>query len=757
MVQAAIWAVGGAMLSRELGILAVALVLALVLALSLWQQRLGSWLCALPCALSAASLPPSPPLLPAPGPVWFSAEVLPGSRCDPIQKTCYLRLRQHRQKFSCAVIGMLDVVPGDRVQGYARLLPTMAQAAAGPAPSPRLQAQHDALQVRAGPLSPMGMAQNLRLQLQRSMLAAVSGEESILLCHLVLGQGPALPDALVRGHRHTGLSHLLAVSGAHLTMLAWMLGLAFAKLSQRSALNSKGFRTGTALLLLFYALITGMEPPVFRAVVAAWVFLFANGRGRPVSLAAVLAVPALLTALFLPEDLFGVSFNLSYAAVFGLGMAGVFRPGLDRRKFWVLALHASLWATLLTTPFSLYYFGRFTPWCILATPLLSPLVALMLGLGLGTSLLGLILPKVAALLGIVLQALTWFYSQIVLGIAQLPLAPVYAEQLANPWTLLAAALLGLALLLWLQRLRGALAFCLCISLPHFFTSTEENVPNMQVLSVGHGQACLLQMQDGTQVLVDCGNQGRGHRAATAVRNALAPRRRLDLCILSHQDADHISGIPSLLQWVQIQTAILPTEMRQHDISNLLASQGCELHFMAPGQELRLRPDLCLWRPALTGLSDNEQSIWLQAQLPGFRALFPGDALAQGIAAYLRSPWAGEAEVLLLPHHGRPLDCVDQLLTRVRPRLALVSAATGDGYSAQAQVARALGIQVLHTGLQGNLTLRATDPPGIDLQKPLCLGPPLLVKPEAHEDKNIQDDDQQTPPPDPLPSPAQRPR
>ena len=53
----------------------------------------------------------------------------------------------------------------------------------------------------------------------------VDGAVGPLVCTLVLGNGTRLPQDLQQSHRATGLSHLLAVSGAHAAMLAWLLGL----------------------------------------------------------------------------------------------------------------------------------------------------------------------------------------------------------------------------------------------------------------------------------------------------------------------------------------------------------------------------------------------------------------------------------------------------------------------------------------------------------------------------------------------------
>ena len=718
LLLCAAWALAAAMAHREGGLIWGCVVCAPAVILCL-AHRPGPWVWALP-ALFAASPTDDTVRWPEPGPVFIEGRVLAPVRVDPLRSSCVFRLERRKQVFDCVVVDApadFRVLPGDTVRGPARLPRQVERRRTGL--PPRVRTTHDALTIDPGPPGLARTTTAARLAAQRTLLALVPGEAGILLTHLTLGQGPQLPETLVQAHRSTGLSHLLAVSGAHLTMVGWLLGLGFVLVRRRSPLGSKWFRRGCATVLVFYGALTGMEPPVFRAVVASLVLLTGSSRGRRVSVTAVLAVPAILTALLSPSELFGASFNLSYAAVFGLALSGATRGSGWSRWLWGPIL-ASLWATLCTTPLTLTYFGRVAPWTILATPLLSPLVATLLGLSLVTAGAAETFPLLSQALAWPLTLLTESYIGAVRTTADLPLAPVFARSLPEPAILGAAAILGLLALVCLANRRGVAALCVCLSLPHFLPPLPS-APGLELLAVGHGQAALLTTTDGSRALIDCGSLADPRRAARTAAEANLPRRSLDWLVLTHPDSDHTAGVAPLLSRVVVHNAIIPIEMRSSPITRSLAAQGCDVQFLDPGAQLRPHPEILVVRPVLGGATSNEESAWVRADLGSFSVVVSGDAEEAGTAAWLTHEASAPVDVLVLPHHGRPHGGIRDLLARMRPRLALVSSAAADGQSAQASLARAAGYRVLHTGVNGTIRIRTGTPPTIEIQRPLVLG------------------------------------
>jgi competence protein ComEC len=545
------------------------------------------------------------------------------------------------------------------------------------------------------------------------------GEEGRLLCHLVLGTGPALPPDLVTAHRRTGLTHLLAVSGAHASMLAWMMGLLYRLCSGRRAWTSRTFRRTAGGLLLIYGAITGWEPPVFRALAAFGLMLIAAARGRRLSIHACLAFPALLTALLQPAELFGPSFCLSYAAVIGLSLAGAFRAMNPWQQWLALPLRASLWAVICTAPLTLLYFGQIAPWTLIATPLLGPVVAAMLGLAILSAILGLALPGPALILAAVLGPLTSLYDELVRAFAELPGAPVFAVSSPPIWLLVGFGIFGLVGLSLLRGRRGVALFCASLCIPHFISSPPDDEACLRMLAVGHGQACILQTPSGRQVLVDCGSLGNPRRAGRAVAAALR-RRRIDMLVLSHGDQDHSGGIASLLDRIPIERAILPASLIGSPVARRLQAGGTELQALAPGQ-IWAEENMLIIAPQTGVSSSNEASLWLRVQFDELRCLLPGDAGRPGIRAFREMQPDAQADIFVLPHHGRgDLPAVRALLETLGPALALVSNRSSEQSTALGDLARQMGIPVLHTGNRGDIELRLDEGLRIECEYPARL-------------------------------------
>jgi competence protein ComEC len=450
--------------------------------------------------------------------------------------------------------------------------------------------------------------------------------------------------------------------------------------------------------------------------------LVAQRSGRRLPAVAVLAAPGLLTALLMPSDTKTASFALSYAAVAGLLLAPLPARPCSVARVLAYAFVASFAATLATAPITLHLFGQLAPWTILATPLLSPLVALMLGLGLVVGLLSSLGADVA-MLALLLRAATSLYATAVEHLAELPGTPILAVCQPPAAVLVAAVLLcGLAVCAWPNRASAA-AVCTLLSLPHFVPWPQRATPGLHLLDVGHGQACLLTLPQRQRVLVDCGSLHQPVLAAHAVVRALAPSRHLDLVVLTHADADHTHGLPFLLRRVRVAAVAMPKEMETHAICAEVARSGARVCLVAPGERSAPWPGLTLARPlAPLPARSNDAGLWVHADLGGFNACLPGDAEEPGVHAWLASPWQQRADVLVLPHHGRAHGAVGALLERVRPALALVSGGVHDAPAPQAVVARRRGITALETAQVGDVRVDASEQMRVQTARPVPVWP-----------------------------------
>ncbi|MEB3324888.1 MAG: ComEC/Rec2 family competence protein [Cyanobacteriota bacterium] len=376
------------------------------------------------------------------------------------------------------------------------------------------------LEVLARPATPLA---DLRRRIAGQFLAGAGPERGGLLAALVLGSAVVpLPQELREAFRASGLSHALAASGFHLTVLLGAV-LAMARPFGRSGrLVAAGGAIGLFLLL------AGPQPSVVRAVLMGSLALGAREaglRGRPLGLLALSAAGMLVLR---PHWLQDVGFQLSVAATAGLlvtadPLESALRPALEASFLppWLRerlgsalapALAVPLAASLWTLPLQLLHFGVVPLWAVpanlLATPLLTPLT---LG-AMAAALIGLVAPPVQALL---MPPLAWL-AQALLALAQsaasLPLAQWHSGR--PPLALLIPFSLGLLALVVprpprpLQSRALALALVMVACTLHLHTLRMDG---------------LLLVQDGPRALLLARHQGRGALISSRA-DALSCRR-----------------------------------------------------------------------------------------------------------------------------------------------------------------------------------------------------------------------------------------
>lgn len=669
--------------------------LGFLLALQTKNRHRLAGLAALPVLLAAAPpLAPDSPT-PKPGPAWLEGRVHEVVRAPLTGRNIVTFAGDVRVAFP----GPVELVAGDHVRVLVR-----CRATAIPDVQPTMLAIPATMVVTPGDWSFRRGCAQLRRAMERQLLRIVPGADGATLATLVLGRATRPDHELAAAHRATGLSHLLAVSGAHAAMLAFLLGMS----SRGRHLGAGRARTILVLLiLLLYGSIAGAEPPVLRAVVAYTLAAIAARLGRPFGIAQGLLVPAWITCLVEPEALLGPSFLLSYAAVIGLALALRDRKPTTVSQWLVDGLHASFWATLLTAPLTLGFFGQLAPWTILLTPLCAPLVACMLLIGLIAATAALLAPALGDVFAGPLQALTSSYTWLVHAADGLPGTPIPAWFEPPAWAIAAVACAGAGCVYrWPRKATLVVAIAAVGSL-WFFSGGLPRPPGLELFAVGHGQSALLVTDRQQQVVIDCGSLQGGFRAARSIEASLT-RRTIDLLVITHADQDHHNGVPILTERLTIIRAVLPAALADSAVHRTLLDHGCELQLMHAGEQTFVLPEVRVLAPDLPPIArDNDRSLWLHATVGSTTMLFSGDAQELGIATALASGFVEPVDVLVLPHHGRRNQNAPHLLARARPRICLASATSVDGETLLGPLAQRFGADLWTTGLHGTITLTAT--------------------------------------------------
>lgn len=216
----------------------------------------------------------------------------------------------------------------------------------------------------------------LRMRLLRRMRRGpLSADETAVAAAMTLGWRADLDAGTRSAFRDAGIAHMLAVSGLHVGIVAWILGmLCFFIPKERKGRMARGMVQLVGVWL--FALLTGMAPSTMRAALMFSLFIVSNILARRTPKLNLLAATAMVTLAARPMLLFDVGWQLSYAAVAGILLA---RPVITlwRNRLWQAAA-VSASATLATLPVSLAVFHRVQPYFLIANVIIVPLAGVIL-------------------------------------------------------------------------------------------------------------------------------------------------------------------------------------------------------------------------------------------------------------------------------------------------------------------------------------------------------------------------------------------
>jgi competence protein ComEC len=232
----------------------------------------------------------------------------------------------------------------------------------------------DVLVVNRGAGNPViAYALQLRQKLVRQFKQHLHSPEAIAVAStLILGYKAELDNDILQAYSKTGTIHVLSVSGAHVAIIFLMIGWLLGFMDRWK--HGRVFKAIlTIAIIWYYALLTGLSPPVCRAAVMISMIIIGKTYNRRINSLNILGVSAFAILLSDPFLITDVGFQLSYLAVGGLI---VFQPivyhWLEIENKWLdklwLYCSASIAAQAITFPLSAYYFHQF-PVCFLLSNL----------------------------------------------------------------------------------------------------------------------------------------------------------------------------------------------------------------------------------------------------------------------------------------------------------------------------------------------------------------------------------------------------
>ena len=549
--------------------------------------------------------------------------------------------------------------------------------------------------------------------LERYFPADVAGFAKALL----LGARDGIDYETNTAFKISGISHVIAVSGLHVTILFTLINILCLKRRWLVALIG-------IPLLCFFAAVTGFSPSVTRACIMQCLMILSALANKEYDGPTELAFSCLVMLAVNPLVITSVSFQLSVGCMIGIFLfqRKIFDYLLEKRSGKKRFLKAKRWfagsvsmtlsAMTLTTPLVALYFGAVSLVGVL-TNLLTLWVISFIFYGIMlVCIFSAFWTGAASLAATVVAWPIRYVLAVSKALAAFPLSAVYTASIYIViWLVFCYVLL--AVFVFSRKKKPVVLFCcavigLCLAIGVSWLEPMTDDCRMTVLDVGQGQ-CILLQSEGKTWLVDCGSDDGEEAADTAAERLLSQGVfRLDGVILTHFDADHSDGMEHLLSRIPADTLIVPECIDESDVLQ------CMLPYVEEVIQLRDNivlnyggTELSIFGPVVPD-SGNESSLAVLFRHENCDILITGDRSDFGEHMLLKTADIPEVDVLVAGHHGSKHSTSEELLAATKPKIAVISVGENHyGHPTQEVLDRlaAIGCTVYRTDLHGNIVLR----------------------------------------------------
>ena len=564
----------------------------------------------------------------------------------------------------------------------------------------------------------------LRQKILNRIDTVFSSDTSSFAKALLLGDGTDLTYAQNRAFQVSGIRHIVAVSGLHVSILFALIYLAFGRNRVWNAL------IGVPLLIVFAA-IAGFTPSIVRACIMQCLILLALLINKEYDPPTALAFAVLVILGINPRAITSVSFQLSFGCMIGIFAFseplrqyilsfGKLKEKSKGKSFkakvirWLTgSVAVTLSAMVVTTPLCAIYFGMISLVGILANLLTLWVVSFIFyGIMLSCLLSPFFLP-----LGKLIAWLIAWPIRYVTGISTLlagfPLAAVYTDSVYIVlWLLISYVLL--AFFLKRRKQPGILAagilgmLVVCTALSWIEPRLDDT--RVSVIDVGQGQSILLQSGN-EHYLVDCGGT-YANQTADTVANFLLSQGvfQLDGLILTHYDADHAGSMMDLLTVVDADRIYMPDNQDSNGIRECIETEYSDkIAWIANQTKWEIQHGNIMLFPAKPAVNDNESSVCVLFQSGNYDILITGDRSSAGERSLLSEAQIPVLELLVAGHHGSHNATSLELLMATKPKAVVISVGQNNSYGhPREELLDRLSrfhCEVYRTDLQGTIIFR----------------------------------------------------
>lgn len=543
-------------------------------------------------------------------------------------------------------------------------------------------------------------ARNVRGHLSGIISQAIPSPEAELLQGIVLGEKRALTKHMQQNLQKTGTTHIVVLSGYNIAILASMC----IALLRRLRLGIRRTTFFVMAITFGFVLLTGFSSPSVRALIMCGAVLLTKSFGRKTSPFAILCISASCMILVDPTILgFSMSFQLSFLATIGVIASEKVLPLF----FWLpsqLAIRenivTTICATLCTVPIIAFGFGTISVVSVVVNALVLPLVPLAMACGAIAVCMGLFSSGIALYVGVFAFTVSRVINWIIESFASLSFSSLNIGSIHWMFVYIfyGALLCGFIVLTKRKQEKDTprttrigiipTVSMSVVALICVYVMASPRLPTLRFAfyDVGQGDASLLRTKSGYDVVIDGGPDSS---VLTGLGNDMPYfDREIDVIVLTHPHADHITGIIEIVKRYKVKKIIVSNGFDENELGKKLRDMSLQKHIVIQKvkagdtwQDKASQLQFDVFSPSFTPhISDlNDVSVVVRVSSPFVSALYMGDAGQSIEEKILKTQKELSVDILKVGHHGSNRSTSESFLRAVNPAFGIISVGEKNPY------------------------------------------------------------------------------
>lgn len=563
---------------------------------------------------------------------------------------------------------------------------------------------------------------NIQKYIRDTINGTLTDEEGNLLLAILLGDKDKLSEDIQESFKTSNLSHMLAVSGAHVSYI--ILGLTY--VLQNSIIGKKNGKIVCIIFLLAFMAITNFTPSVTRACIMAILTLFSSIIYRKSDVYTNISVAALITLIFNPYSLLDLGFQLSYGGTIGII---IFIKRIQEKKSNSKVINyikqmalVSIYANIIIIPIMMYHFNTVSFTFIISNIMASPILGIIVITGFLFIIASITVKPLTRLIAIFIKPILSILIKISQICSKLPFSNILV---VTPYMFNVISYYAIILYCIKSKKNNKCKIIICLLivliLINFIIYIFPQKLRIFFIDVGQGDSTLIITPDKKTVLIDGGGSDSFDVGKKVLLPYLLDRRilKIDYVLISHFDTDHCGGILTIMEKVKVKNIII-SEQAEHSenyerFKKLMIHKKIRLIEVKKGDKIKIErySEFKILFPTSRLLSENplnNNSIVAQFNYNNFKMLFTGDIEKLAEQQILKAEKAEiRADILKVAHHGSKTSSIPEFIKAVKPKIALIGVGKNNtfGHPNQQTIKNLENIKcrIYRTDLQGEIIIK----------------------------------------------------